>query len=363
MKLTFIYSSGRKIRLIDNTTGPTEFFYGFHELKDLGFSVQILEEDDICSVPPFSGFIRYLGSFFHVFFRLPLGMFISLIHRCNFSLLNKSDVLISTTNSMGLSLAIARSLKIVRTPVFMIAMGVLPLNPSFLSKWTIGLFLRKNHLITISRAEQAFLQAALPNQPVHYIPFGVDTNFWKPCTPTIKRNAFVLAIGNDSNRDWETLLAAWNPDMPLLKIVTRLPLPSTAPNIEKISGDWRTRIHDDSEILHLYQSATFVIVPVKNTIQPSGQSVCLQAMACACPVIISDFAGLWDRDLLVHDENVLLVTPESSIDLNLACRRLLSDLDLRNRLSIKGYKLVHNHFTMIHMASNLVGHLSKISSL
>ena len=43
--------------------------------------------------------------------------------------------------------------------------------------------------------------------------------------------------------------------------------------------------------------------------QPSGQSVTLQASACARPVVLSRTRGLWDPDRLRDGENVLLVPP------------------------------------------------------
>ena len=39
------------------------------------------------------------------------------------------------------------------------------------------------------------------------------------------------------------------------------------------------------------------IIPLKNSIQPSGQSVALQSMACGTPVVITETFGFWDKKL------------------------------------------------------------------
>ena len=56
-------------------------------------------------------------------------------------------------------------------------------------------------------------------------------------------------------------------------------------------------------------SAAVVVVPVKDVPQPSGQSVTLQASACARPVVLTRTRGLWDPDGLRDGDNVLLVPP------------------------------------------------------
>jgi len=94
-----------------------------------------------------------------------------------------------------------------------------------------------------------------------------------------------------------------------LKIVTNLPVPVAPPNVEVIRGDWRKQTLTDQEILKLYQQSLCVVIPVRDTIQPAGQSVCLQAMACGRPVVMSDILGLWDRGVLLDGQHWHLVPP------------------------------------------------------
>ena len=142
----------------------------------------------------------------------------------------------------------------------------------------------------------------------------MDTNFWVPNKiDTTKENNYVLSIGNDLNRDYETLISSWSEVFPKLIIVTSLPISSDKENIEIISGDWRSQLLSDNEILELIQNAMFVVIPLKSTMQPAGQSVCLQSMACSKAVIISNINGIWDKAKLIDNEIVKLI-PCNNID-------------------------------------------------
>jgi glycosyltransferase involved in cell wall biosynthesis len=155
--------------------------------------------------------------------------------------------------------------------------------------------------------------------------FGVDKDFWKPATPA-GRGDYVLSVGNDALRDYATLLAVALDSARHFIIVTRRPLPEPLPpNVELLCGSWNDGLVDDNKLRALYNGAAAVVVPLKPGVQPSGQSVTLQAMACGRPVILSNIAGLWDREGLRHEENVLLVPPGDVVALQHAIERLFQD--------------------------------------
>ncbi|MBT5846389.1 MAG: glycosyltransferase family 4 protein [Verrucomicrobiales bacterium] len=217
------------------------------------------------------------------------------------------------------------------------------------------------HVVTISKSEQAHLAKFFPERTIDYIPFGVDTQFWKPAPDGPVTRKFVLAIGNDANRDWKTLVEAWDETMPPLKIVTNLPVPIAAPNVEVIRGDWRKQTLSDQEILKLYQQALCVVIPLRNTIQPAGQSVCLQAMACGRPVVMSDIAGLWDRTHFVDGQHWWLPPPEAALSL----RKTVENVRLRVgsvgiSTGINAREIVKKEFSTTKMCSSIGNLLSSI---
>jgi glycosyltransferase involved in cell wall biosynthesis len=191
----------------------------------------------------------------------------------------------------------------------------------------------------------AFLKDRLPGIAIDYLPFGVDSRFWRPtgaAAETTPDGPYVLSIGNDRHRDYATLLRAWKPDYPRLKIVTKqqIPTASIPANVTVISGDWHQQMLSDEQIRTLMQRALFVVLPILDTIQPSGQSACLQAMACGKVVIISDIQGIWDRDLIRNDENCRLVPPESIAGLQTAIERSLGNAAACARLGTRARQTV-----------------------
>jgi hypothetical protein len=352
-KITYLFRSGRLERIAAKNPGPTEFFYGYQQLLAKGYEVLALRDSDVGMAPPLSTFSSLANKLSPFLGGIPVGMTLSLLMRQGYLKLRDTDCVVATTNGMAISLAIAKAMNLVKPPILVLSMGLLPVNPNPLKLWLFSLFLRRVNIVCISRSEQASLQRLLPEKRIHYIPFGVDTDFWQSGNTKFSSEDYVLAIGNDPNRDWTTLVETWGPELPPLKIITSLPVPPGPPNVEIIRGDWRMRILDDIYIRKIYHGAMFVVIPLRNTNQPSGQSVCLQAMACSRPVILSDIDGLWDRKLLQNNENVLLVRPESVQALHAEVKRLISDPDLRDYIGAGGRRLVECHFNTGAMADSI----------
>jgi glycosyltransferase involved in cell wall biosynthesis len=109
------------------------------------------------------------------------------------------------------------------------------------------------------------------------------------------------------------------------------------------------------------QHARFVVLTIKNTIQPSGQSVCLQAMACGKAVIINDFPGLWNRELLRNGQTCIIAGPpglHSSIQD--AVERLLADRELTIAIGTNARKVVESDLNVNSMAKGMAVDLEKL---
>ena len=350
-KITYLLRSGRRKRLAEPGQGPTEFFYGYQQLLAWGVNVSIMEDSDVGMAPPLSALFRLANKLSPCIGNLPVGMALSLLTKGRGRQLDNAGCIVATTNGMGLALAIAKALGRVKSPVLILAMGLLPLNPKRLQIRLYRALLQRVHIACISRAEQTFLQKLLPGNQINYIPFGVDHDFWRPAD--FPEDNYALAIGNDSNRDWSTLTAAWKEEFPPLKIITSLPVPLGPTNVEIIRGDWRSQILNDEELRTLVQGARFVVIPLRDTIQPAGQSACLQAMACGKCVILSDTAGLWDRDLIRDGTSALLVQPGDRTALSDAIQKLLHDPLLAERIGMTARRLVVDSLNMNLMAQSL----------
>ena len=58
------------------------------------------------------------------------------------------------------------------------------------------------------------------------------------------------------------------------------------------------------ELRNIYQNAKLTIIPLKDSLQPSGQSVALQSIACGTPVIITHTSGFWDKKNFKNKKNI-----------------------------------------------------------
>jgi hypothetical protein len=62
-------------------------------------------------------------------------------------------------------------------------------------------------------------------------------------------------------------------------------------NVKIINGSWHDELLTDQELRRIYTEAKITILPLKESYQPSGQSVTLQSICAGTPVLISDTKG------------------------------------------------------------------------
>lgn len=337
----FLFTSGRRARLAGPDPFPRDLFYGYCQLSNRDLAVDFLEEKDLEAAGSGRPPSRLLRLAFHALFRdLPASLpYAAVLARAeNLRRLNDADVVVATSHTLGLCSGLLKRMGLLRSRVLFIAMGALPFRLSRRSRRLTTWLLGACDLAPISDNEAAYLSQRLgPRQSIRYLPFGIDTEFW---TPGDDGGDYVLSIGNDRHRDYGTLIDAWQPRYPKLRIVTRLPVTTDKGNIEVIAGDWRERILSDTEIRELTQNALFVVVPIRETIQPSGQSVCLQAMSCARTVIVSAIEGLKDHEAMRDGHTCKLVEPGSVEGLRRAVESVLEDPATSHRIGAAARAMV-----------------------
>lgn len=353
--ILFLFKNGRAARLASAGVHPTEFFYGYLELAALGWPVKMLDEEDLGIRNPLPLPGRLLAVIGRIMGGLPIAALPFLARRENLQRLNQASAIVATTNSFGVGAAILKRLGYLRSDLLFLPMGLVRRSMSPWLAWWYRWILRGTRILSISRGEQKFLSSALGARvSVDYIPFGVDEQFWRPGEPG--DDGYVLSIGNDQSRDYHTLLSVWRPEDPPLRIVTSLPMPNAPANVEIIRGDWRSQILSDDEVRRLYQRARFVVLPIRETLQPSGQSACLQAMACGKAVILSDIQGLWDRQLMVDGNTVLLTRPGDLEDLRRGIDKLLTSTALAASLGLNARQVIVEHLNVRMMAAQLAAY-------
>jgi len=353
--LLFLYKAGRRGEP-SRPEGPDEFFYGASGLARRGYAVTALDSAEAARLAGVPDDVTPAGAVWCLA-RRPLAALLPGFPTIVASHLSQpavrarlaaADVVVATTTGLAYAAAELRARGGFAGRLIVIAMGIFADTQPQRQRLLFARLLRQATLLAISRAEADFLRARLPGHTdIHYIPFGIDATFWTPAaagTPPAAR-PYVLAIGNDLQRDWATLVAAWTPEMPLLRIVTQLPLPPLPANVEAIRGGWHEAALSDSQVRDLYRGAALVVLPIRQTIQPSGQSACLQAMACGKAVVLSDIDGLWDRTQMRDGHACWLVPPGDAAALGARVRAALADPDACAALGAGARGIVESHFT------------------
>jgi glycosyltransferase involved in cell wall biosynthesis len=364
MKIGFVFKGGRETRTGEDC--PSEFLYGMKQLQERGHDVSMIVDSDLqLDIAPARRW-RIIHHLFSLGTGVPLWPLLRLCRSRARSLLNGYDCLVATTFTFGICMGVLSRMGIIRPQIIFLSMGLIerttPRRIVSIYRWA---FRKSVHPVALSYVEASFLSGIL-SRDIPVVPFGVDTDFWTPAG-TAERGSdpgYILSVGNDLKRDYRTLLAGWKPDYPLLKIVTSQKISSRSSNIEIIKGSWHQQILTDAEIRTLFQGARFVVLPISETIQPSGQSVCLQAMASGKAVVITDFAGLWNRDLMQDGNVCILAGPPGSVDgLQNAIERLLDDPGLAQQIGLSARGMVETGLSVETMGDALERHVLEVAKL
>jgi glycosyltransferase involved in cell wall biosynthesis len=327
MKVAFVYAGGRHLR---GTDGPSDFFYGARELPSLsGWSVDCLELDDK-PADPLTGLIagRLLGNY------VPPRTSADWIARTRRLLpkLEGYDAVVATATEISFGLALWRELGLFKKPLVGILCGAVnyPMG-SEVRRIITARLLRQMQTVLFADSEEAEIRRRFKPE-AHGIEsgwFGVDETFWIPPSTDVNRSG-VLAVGNDGRRDYATLVEAARllPKINLT-VITRLDAPDNLPtNVYWRHGDWKENVLSDEGLRDLYQTASCVIVPLKESTQPSGQSVAMQAMMCGAPVVITKTQGWWGSDVIRDGKEVRLVSPENAEELAKAIQASVSTVSV-----------------------------------
>jgi glycosyltransferase involved in cell wall biosynthesis len=307
MKVAFVYSGGREARGSD---GPSDFFYGARELGTLdGYEVECIDLDHTPADPVTALFGRGFAKW------LPPRTSGDWIARCRRVLprLEGADVVVATATEISFGLAFWKSLGMMQKPLAGILCGAVnyPIASEIRRKF-IGSLIKNFQPVLFADSELPEIERrfGLPSGLVSVGWFGVDEHFWTLPEDGVRREG-VLAVGNDSRRDFLTLVEAakFLPET-RFTVITRREKPHILPsNVEWRRGDWKEAPITDEGLRALYQQAACVVVPLEECIQPSGQSVAMQAMMCGAPVVHTKTAGWWGAGVVRDQIDVELVSP------------------------------------------------------
>ena len=373
MKITdycFVYFNGRAEKLKGKDIRPRDFFYGYHYATSIGYITEILEFGN--KEPGnkiLSKILLKIQQLILKAFKFQYD-FVGIIKPNNWRLLkNSKNIILSNQRIAHSLLPFLLYVKLFKksNTITVIAMGLFNSSSKNLLIIKIHNFLHKIMLKNISRmvfigqpeylyATQVFTRYSKKFQ---YIPFGVDKDFWKKKnTQDPSSDDYILFIGNDTNRDFDFLVSLANKLQNKKFIVVTEKLEESefkGTNVKLLNGSWNKDLLTDEYLRNLYDNAKITIVPLKEGLQPSGQSVTLQSMATETPVIITKTRGFWSQDDFIHKENIYFTQSNDLEVWKKAIDSLYEDKDMYQSISINSRNLIERKYNSDYFNSLLIG--------
>ncbi|MEW6341353.1 MAG: glycosyltransferase family 4 protein [Paraburkholderia sp.] len=211
----------------------------------------------------------------------------------------RSDVIWTHTEHEYLSVALVLLLSGRRkAPPLLLAQSVWLLDkwPGYgmLRRWLYRKLIARADVLTTLASENAALCLRYLGRKATHVYYGLNTidfpvqtpGEWQAHTPVR-----IAAIGNDRDRDWETLIKAFGNDPRYhVRLATRRKIPAQlhAPNVDIAPATGLKKARE------LYDWADLVLVPLRPNSHASGITVMLEAAALGKPMVVTNVGALDD---------------------------------------------------------------------
>jgi len=348
-KILFIYRHDALNNIIKpngEIFGPTEFLWGMNFIDRDKYDVAYINCPQRMER---QGKLKLFKFFENIFARMvKIGLPIE-IYPLFKKEISEADIIICSNDQISLGVLFWRLLgKLKKQKIYCIIMSLQERIKYFRWNKPIIQFISK----LLNKADGVFTlsHAVVPDFIKDYqikpaniftLYFGIDADFWRPA-PVSERKNFVLSVGNDMNRDYDTLVDAL-PVGVKLKIVTSKKIDIKNKDIEIISGISNERLRE------LYSEAEIVVIPsIKLKNESAGLSSTLQAMACKTSVIVSDAPPL--REMFEDGKDCLFYNPEDSADLRIKLEELLHNEILCSIMANNAFEKINRKFVNKNMA-------------
>ena len=316
--ITYIFSQNRKKNYYNKKSYAKEFYYGLHSFDNDKNNIEIIEFSEAKSFQ--QRLLLIFDKFMNKFLSLPFYTS-RLTNLENLKKIIKTDHLFLVNEGVGFSslllLIVARFFKSVNTSMFVMGLyskkqkfKTLKFAHFFFVRLLVAntnnvLFLGNSELKKASNTHKKYIER------FKFLPFCVDTEFWlNKSNKDITKNKNIIFVGNDGNRDFELLikLAVNLKEFNFIVVSSNEAFKQVnLPNVKIYNGFWGSNQISDSDLRELYLESKLSIIPLKDSYQPSGQSVALQSMSLGIPVMITKTKGFWQKNLFLNDENIIFV--------------------------------------------------------
>ena len=170
----------------------------------------------------------------------------------------------------------------------------------------------------------------------------------------------ILFIGNDGSRDYEFVKSLVNKseNIEFNLISNQFKKDEFKQNVNLYNGSWVDNKISDEKIKDFYYKADLTIIPLIDTLQPSGQSVALQSIACGTPVLITKTSGFWDPSKFENKKNIIFCEKNDADYWLGEIESVCGDMKLMETLKENGIKTVESNYSLKNFYNNLKNYQS-----
>jgi glycosyltransferase involved in cell wall biosynthesis len=199
---------------------------------------------------------------------------------------------------------------------------------------------RVDGILTIHSSQASYIASRWGDAiPVALSGYSIDTDYYRPQQDAAAEH--ILAVGDDAERDFATLVTAMEGVSAELVIRTRLPM-SLDPNRHASVRVIRERL-DFAAFRSLYARSRFVVLPLTpHPLNASGMTTLGEAFAMGKAVIVSDSDSV--RDFFQPEENCIVVPAADVSALHAAIERLLREPETCERLGRNARRFAEERF-------------------
>lgn len=357
--ILYIFGSGRKEKIRTNNYDSSEFFYGYFymqsKFKNID-SIEMLPND--AEIKRNQQILNFIDKVIRKLTNLPFFTHL-MVSKNNFAKIKKSEIIISTNDRLAISalpMIIFSKLRSHKKKLLVIVMGLFSKKRdnkivSLLQRIFLIIIIKQiDYLIFLGKGEYDLANKMFPKfrDKFNFIPFGINLNFWKPSKDYDEKSRdYILFVGNDGNRDIDKVIEIGNSLKNInVKIITShlISKEKINDNIEVIYGNWHSTALTDEALKKYYENAILTFIPLKETFQPSGQSVALQSMSLGVPVVITKTKGFWDLEKFNHLENIIFITDNGLVEWMNILSSLIENKKLLNKISKNSIETVHKNY-------------------
>ncbi len=369
--VAYFFQGGRTERLDSSVDYAKEMFYGFHYFQN-NYENVIIKEFESHKSRIRRLFFLIIEKRLRSFLKLPL-YWSFLVNRENYKIIKKSDYCVFSSNRIGCSalpmLLVAKLFKSKNTSLSFI-LGLFSRKPRFflfevLQSGYIHLFLRYiDKFIFLSEGEFNYAVAKYPKliNKFNLLPFAVDLDLWKFNESSKEKNN-ILFVGNDGFRDFDLAenLSHSFIDLNFVYVSEFIKPESINTNNSKIlKGSWGNPGVSDIELRDEYYKAKLTIIPLKESLQPSGQSVALQSLACGTPVLITKTEGFWDKKNFKNKKNIFFAENNKIESWTKLIQSIINESEEElNQVVMESRNLIEDKYSLIKFSKEIENILLK----